>query len=44
MLCEYPILRLPNFDQTFVLRTDAEAVGLVAMLMLDYDEHAHIIA
>lgn len=39
-----PILRLPNFTQTFVLRTDASDTSLGAVLMQEYKGTLHPIA
>ena len=33
-LCEAPILALPNFNNVFVLKTDAYATGLRAILSM----------
>lgn len=39
-----PILRLPNFDKQFVLRTDASDTSLGAILMQDHEGILHPIA
>lgn len=36
-LCKYPILRLPNRDKEYVVRTDASDVGIGAVLMQKQD-------
>ena len=36
-LCDRPILRLPDFDRDFILRTDASDTGLGAILLQTYD-------
>ena len=37
-LSNYPVLRLPDHDREFILRTDASDIGLGATLMQEYDE------
>ena len=37
-LCAKPILRLPDLDRTFVLRTDASDIGLGAMLLPEHED------
>ena len=37
-LSNYPVLRLPDHEREFILRTDASDVGLGATLMQEYDE------
>ena len=37
-LCAKPILRLPDMDRPFVLRTDASDAGLGAVLLQEHDE------
>jgi len=37
-LCARPILRLPDMDKTFVLRTDASDVGLGAILLQEHED------
>ncbi|XP_072172659.1 uncharacterized protein [Diadema setosum] len=36
-LCKYPILRLPNRDEEYVVRTDASDIGIGAVLMQKQD-------
>ena len=38
ILCKDRILKLPDFDRPFVLRTDASDTGLGAMLLQKYDD------
>ena len=35
--CDMPILRLPDFERDFILRTDASDTGLGAILLQSYD-------
>ena len=39
-----PILKLPDFDRTFILKCDASGIGLGAMLLQEYDEGFHPVA
>lgn len=43
-LCQQPILKLPDFDKTFVIRTDASDRGLGAVLIQYYDDVAFPVA
>ena len=43
-LANPPILQLPDFTNTFVLRTDASNRGLGAILMKYHDDLLHLIA
>ena len=44
MLDSPPVLRLPNIDQPFVVRTDASLVGLGAVLLQYHNEVPHPVA
>ena len=44
VLCSSPILQFPNFNQTFILETDASGTRIAAILMQYYDGHKAIIA
>lgn len=44
LLTSNPILRLPNLEKRFTLRTDASDTGLGAMLLQDCDERKHPVA
>ena len=37
MLCSTPILKLPDFDRSFVLKTDASDKGIGAVHLHEYD-------
>ena len=37
-MCNAPILRLPNFDLTFILRTDASDSGIGAVLLQCHED------
>ena len=39
LLGKSTILRLPNFDKEFVVRTDATDTGIGAVLLQDYEDH-----
>ena len=41
MLCSNPVLRLPDFTKTFILRTDASTTGLGAVLLQDFNGVKH---
>ena len=44
MVSNYPVLRLPHFDKTFILRTDASAVGILAIILQKHEGHLHAVA
>ena len=43
-LCKDPIIKLPDFDRPFVLRTDTSDTGLGAMLLQKYDDVYFLVA
>ena len=43
-ICNAPVLKLPDFDKVFILRTDASKSGLGAVLLQKHDEHVFPVA
>ena len=41
LLSKPPILRLPDFDRTFILRCDASAVGIGCILLQEFEDGLH---